>query len=135
MIRAALFTNLDADHYPELVVAGDWMPIRIFKNRRGHYEEWDPSIRWPDHSKYSVTLKRLSDLKGLWNSLKAADFDGDGNLDLVAGNWGRNISAQPASLGRRRLYFEETSNRVTRLIEAYDRSSQEEYFWATPASF
>ncbi|MDA7497100.1 CRTAC1 family protein [bacterium] len=127
MIRAALFTNLDADHYPELVVAGDWMPIRIFKNRRGHYEEWDPSIRWPDHSKYSVTLKRLSDLKGLWNSLKAADFDGDGNLDLVAGNWGRNISAQPASLGRRRLYFEETSNRATRLIEAYDRSSQEEW--------
>jgi hypothetical protein len=127
MVRTALFTNLDSDHYPELVVAGDWMPIRVFKNRSGDFEEWDPSLRWPDDSRSSMKLKRLSDLSGLWNSLKAADFDGDGSLDLMAGNWGRNISVQPNSSGARRLYFETASNRGTRLIEAYHSSLQNEW--------
>jgi enediyne biosynthesis protein E4 len=127
MIRSALFTNLDSDHYPELVVAGDWMPIRVFKNRRGTYEEWNPSIRWPDDSRHNTRIKHLSELSGLWNSLKAADFDGDGNLDLIAGNWGRNTSAQPNSSGSRRLYFDAASNRITRMIEAYNSSSDGEF--------
>ena len=122
MIRTALFTNLDEDHYPELVVAGDWMPIRIFKNRMGTFEESNPSIRWTENSKHRRRVKHLSDLSGLWNSLKAADFDGDGTLDLIAGNWGRNFSTQPNSTGSRRLYFDSASNRGVRMIEAYDNS-------------
>ena len=135
LVRAALFTNLTEDHMPELVVAGDWMPIRIFKNRNGRYEEWDPPIIWPPHFKDRDKLTHLKSMEGLWNSLKAADLDGDGKLDLIAGNWGRNISSQPGSSGHRRLYYDTAANVGTRIVEAYYHSEKKAWMpikdWTT----
>lgn len=78
-IMGAVFTDLTGDGLPELVTTSDWGPIRI------HHRQGD---RWVDVS----GEWGLADLHGWWRGVASGDFDGDGRLDLVAGNWGLNAS-------------------------------------------
>jgi len=90
MINAAVWTDIDGDNKPDLILAGDWMPIRIFKNTGSAFTE--------------ITQQTgLDALPGFWKSLKLADIDNDGDLDIIAGNLGLNnpyhiTTQQPAQL-------------------------------------
>lgn len=77
MVTAAIWTDYDQDEKIDLIVTGEFMPIRIFKNTGKKFKE--------------VTDKAgLMQTSGWWNSLVAADMDNDGDMDLVAGNLGTN---------------------------------------------
>ena len=90
MLNAAVFTDLDGDGKPDLIIAGDWMPVRIFHNT--------------GHSFQEITEQSgLKELPGFWRSLLITDIDHDGHPDIVAGNLGLNNPfhirvSQPAEL-------------------------------------
>ncbi len=77
MVTAALWTDFNNDTWPDLIVAGEFTPIRIFQNNKGVLTEISETSG----------LKHTS---GWWNSITAGDFDGDGNMDYILGNLGLN---------------------------------------------
>jgi hypothetical protein len=77
LISAAVFVDFNGDGRPDLAVAGEWEPIRLFRNDHGRLSEVTRSFG-------------LENTGGFWNGITAGDFDGDGRPDLAASNWGRN---------------------------------------------
>ncbi|HTE26466.1 FG-GAP-like repeat-containing protein [Flavitalea sp.] len=76
MINTALWTDIDGDGDPDLITAGEFSEILLFRNEKGKLV--------PDRNSGDLAQK------GWWTSLAAADMDGDGDTDLVAGNLGWN---------------------------------------------
>jgi hypothetical protein len=78
MVCTALWADTDNDGLDDLVIAGEWMPLRIFANRKTKFTETETS------------KNSLGPYSGWWNSLAAGDFDRDGDIDFIAGNEGIN---------------------------------------------
>ncbi|MFB6271533.1 MAG: FG-GAP-like repeat-containing protein, partial [Salinibacter sp.] len=77
LVTDALWTDYDTDGDRDLMVVGEWMPIRVYRNEDGHFDE-------------VTETTGLGGTSGWWNSLTAGDFDRDGDPDYVAGNLGLN---------------------------------------------
>jgi hypothetical protein len=93
-------SDLDGDGYAELILACEWGPIKIFRNDRGRFVAWDPPVESINHQ--PSTISRFT---GWWNSVTAADLDGDGRMDLIAGNWGLNTKYRATADHPRKLYY------------------------------
>ncbi len=92
LVTGVLFVDLDGDGRQECVLASEWGPLRVFAWHRGQPVERTSALG-------------LAAIRGVWQGLAAADFDGDGRLDLVAANWGRNSHQQRAPAGPWRLTY------------------------------
>ena len=116
-VNGAVFTDLDEDGFPELVLACEWSPLKLFRNQRGHFTPWNPPVTGPAFNLQPSTFNSLS---GFWQGITAADFDGDGRMDFVASNWGRNSPYQSAVREGARIFYGDFSGagRVDG-IEAY----------------
>ncbi|BAO76112.1 VCBS repeat-containing protein [Winogradskyella sp. PG-2] len=86
-----VWKDLDSNGFKDAIVVGHWMPITIFMN---------------DGKNLNIlNSKELADTSGWWNTLIAEDFDNDGDIDIIAGNWGLNTrlrtsEAEPINLYR-----------------------------------
>ncbi|WP_313790922.1 VCBS repeat-containing protein [Flagellimonas allohymeniacidonis] len=90
-IKDVEIVDINQDGLPDIVVVGHWMPVSVFINQKDGF-----------------TLQEgngLENTEGLWNSLTLGDFDNDGDLDFICGNWGLNSkfkasNNEPVSLYR-----------------------------------
>jgi hypothetical protein len=97
MITDAAWADIDNDGFPDLVLAGEWMPVTIFMNNHGKL------IR-------SSGPNGLNKSDGWWFSLKVKDLDHDGDLDLIAGNLGMNAMITADTLHPARIYINDFDN-------------------------
>ena len=94
-----------------LIVVGDWMAPRQFAWNNNRFTEINTS---------------LSGLQGWWQTVRAADLDGDGDDDLVLGNLGRNFYLKPDSANPVKLWINSFSQSmlpekiITRTIDKKD---------------
>jgi hypothetical protein len=91
LVSGAVFCDFDGDGLPDLVLACEWGPVRLFRNDRGRYAE-------------ATAALGLDRYPGWWNGVTAGDFDGDGRLDIVACGWGRNTKYESSRAQPLRMY-------------------------------
>jgi hypothetical protein len=77
MVTDVLWTDLNNDKLPDLIVVGEWMPVKVFVNTNGKLSDASSS-----YIHFAST--------GWWNRINGADMDSDGDIDLVIGNCGLN---------------------------------------------
>ncbi|CAN5608082.1 VCBS repeat-containing protein [soil metagenome] len=82
MVTTSLWSDVDGDGLQDLLVAGEWMPIRVFQNTPSGFEEITAGLG-------------LSETQGWWSSLAAIDVNGDGEAEIIAGNNGTNYRHRP----------------------------------------
>lgn len=78
MVTDAASADINADGWPDLIVSGEWMPLKIFMNKKGTFTD--------ETKEYG-----LENTNGLWSALKVTDIDNDGDIDFIAGNVGHNF--------------------------------------------
>ncbi len=112
MISDAIWTDFNGDNWPDLILAGEWMPLRIFENAHGSFIDITENSGLEDHL-------------GWWNSLAAADIDNDGDMDYIAGNLGENTYFKGSIKEPVRLYAKDLDQNGTMdpLISYYLRDS------------
>lgn len=79
MVTDAVWTDINKDGWEDLIIIGQFMPIRLFENQKGTLKEITNDYG-------------LSETNGWWRKILADDFDQDGDMDFVVGNLGLNSS-------------------------------------------
>jgi enediyne biosynthesis protein E4 len=77
MTRDARLIDLDGDGIEELLIVGEWMPVKVFKKVNGKYEDQSEVFGFDKSG-------------GIWNTIHVADVNGDGKPDILLGNMGLN---------------------------------------------
>lgn len=98
MVTDAEWMDIDQDGQVDLVVAGEWMPITIFKGKAGKFELMD------------AKSNALGNSNGWWYSLQQIDFDQDGDMDFLAGNLGLNYKFKASEEKPFKVFGEDFDN-------------------------
>ena len=109
LVSGAIWSDLDGDGLPELILACEWGPIRVFKDRAGKFTEITAALG-------------LDQFTGWWSGVTTGDLDGDGRLDIIASNWGLNSPYRASPEQPARLIYGDLAGReMVDLIETeYD---------------
>ena len=87
-VRSAVWYDINKDGRKDLIISPEWGGICAFINEKGCFKK-----------------QLLTDKKGWWNFALPVDINGDGNIDLVAGNEGLNNRLTASSKEPVRLYY------------------------------
>ena len=109
MVTAALWSDVDGDGWPDLLLTLEWGNVKYFHNNQGRgFEDWTEKAGFAAAG------------TGWWTSIAAADFNGDGRPDYVVGNVGLNTQYH-ADAGHPALLYAGDFNGdgSSQLVEAY----------------
>jgi hypothetical protein len=106
MVTSALWSDANNDGWPDLLLAIEWGPVKLFLNDQGRLRE-------------ATADAGLAARTGWWKSLAAADVDHDGDIDYVAGNVGLNTKYHASADHPVRLFYGDFEKDGTlQLVEA-----------------
>ena len=87
-VKHAVWSDLDKDGDKDLMLSLEWDGVVAFINQKNKFEK-----------------KYVTDKKGWWNFTLPVDVDGDGDIDLIAGNLGLNNRLKASEQHPVRLYY------------------------------
>lgn len=99
MVTDAKWVDLDGDNWLDLVIVGEWMPVRIFRNEQGFLNE--------------IKNTSLENTSGWWQTIEIIDVDNDGDSDIILGNQGENTRHKPSKDFPMYLYVSDFDNNGT----------------------
>ena len=123
MVTSALWSDVDGDGWPDLLLALEWGSVKYFHNNQGKgFEDWTEKAGFAAAG------------TGWWTSIAAADFNEDGRMDYVVGNLGLNTQYR-ADASHPALLFagDFKGDGSQQLIEAYYEGDRL-YPWRTRAA-
>ena len=116
LVSGAVWSDLDDDGRPELLLASDWGTLRAFKFH-------------PEGIKEVTKPWGLDRFTGWWTAVAVGDFDEDGRMDILGANWGLNSPYQASAQAPLRLHFGDLDgNGALDLIEAHFDSAAQQWF-------
>jgi hypothetical protein len=90
LVKDAIWEDYNKDGLTDLIIVGEWMAPKFFKNNKGNFEEENVIA---------------DNLKGLWQQIAPFDIDNDGDLDYLLGNWGTNSKFKASKENPLRMYY------------------------------
>ena len=113
LVTASSWIDFDNDGWDDLVVVGEWMPIKFYKNNKGTFQD--------------VSNELLTDpLSGWWFDIQKGDFDNDGDQDLIVGNLGKNYKYQASASAPFKIYLNDfDSNDQVDIVLSYKKGETE----------
>jgi hypothetical protein len=115
LVTTSKWVDLDGDTWEDLIVAGEWMSVRFFKNNSGkNFTEVTDQVFKTDY-------------RGWWYDIEKGDFDNDGDVDLILGNLGLNYKYQASEEKPFRVYLNDFDKNATYDIVLSYKSDDTEY--------
>ena len=90
MITDAIWEDYNSDGFVDLILVGEWMNPKFFKNANGNFIE------------ENIINSKLT---GLWQQITPFDVDKDGDIDYLLGNWGKNSKFSASKEHPLRMYY------------------------------
>jgi hypothetical protein len=91
LVTAAVWSDADGDGWPDLLVAHEWGPVKLYRNAAGRLED-------------ATVAAGLAARRGWWNGIAPGDLDGDGDMDYAVTGFGLNTRYQASPERPARLY-------------------------------
>lgn len=113
LVTASTWTDFDKDGWDDLIVVGEWMPIKFYKNNQGVFTDVSDSMLSGNTS-------------GWWFALQKGDFDKDGDEDLLVGNLGKNYKYQASESNPFKVYLNDfDENETSDIVLSYKKGDTE----------
>ncbi len=108
MVTRAAWVDYDGDGKLDLIVVGEWMPVRVFHQENGRFVD-------------RTTEAGFAGTDGWWTSIQTADLNGDGRPDLILGNLGLNSFVGASRAEPARLYVGDFFNtgKLQQILTSY----------------
>jgi len=108
MVTDAVWDDFDNDGQKDLIVVGEWMTPKFYKNQKG---------------KLTATNNLDKQLQGLWQSIQPFDIDQDGDTDYLLGNWGLNSKFKASKDYPLKMYYADfDDNKQTETIVCIEKN-------------